>query len=60
MKKIKINMLSNADSVDGQGVGSAYLEQVSLIRDELKDDFEVVITYNPYDASFYKKYNIWK
>ena len=43
MKKIKINMLSNADSVDGQGVGSAYLEQVSLIRDELKDDFEVVI-----------------
>lgn len=43
MKKIKINMLSNADKVDGQGVGSAYLEQVSLIRDELKDDFEVVI-----------------
>lgn len=43
MRKIRINMLSNADKVDGQGVGSAYLEQVSLIRDELSDDFEVVI-----------------
>lgn len=43
MKKIKINMLSNADKVDGQGVGSAYQEQVSLIRDELSDVFEVSI-----------------
>lgn len=43
MNKIRINMLSNADSVDGQGVGSAYLEQVSLIRDELSDYFDVVI-----------------
>lgn len=43
MSKIKINMLSNADSVDGQGVGSAYLEQVSLIKDELSDYFNVVI-----------------
>ena len=30
MKKITINMLSKADSVDGQGVGSAYIEQVRL------------------------------
>lgn len=43
MAKIRINMLSNADKVDGQGVGSAYLEQVSLIKDELSDEFEVVI-----------------
>ena len=43
MEKIKINMLSNADKVDGQGVGSAYLEQVSLIRDELNDYFDVFI-----------------
>ena len=43
MKKIRINMLSNADKVDGQGVGSAYLEQVSLIQNELSDDFDVVI-----------------
>ena len=34
MERIRINMLSNADKVDGQGVGSAYLEQVSLIKDE--------------------------
>ncbi len=46
MKKIKINMLSNADKIDGQGVGSAYLEQVSLIRDELNDYFDVVINEN--------------
>lgn len=43
MNKIRINMLSNADSVDGQGVGSAYQEQVSLIRDELSEYFDVVI-----------------
>lgn len=43
MKKIKINMLSNADSVKGQGVGSAYLEQVQLIRDGAPDLFDVEI-----------------
>lgn len=43
MSKISINMLSNADKVDGQGVGSAYLEQVSLIKDELNDYFDVYI-----------------
>lgn len=40
--KIRINMLSSAESVKGQGVGSAFREQVSLIED-LKDDFEVSI-----------------
>ena len=29
MKKIKINMLSNADSVDGQGVGSASANRIA-------------------------------
>ena len=33
MKKITINMLSSADKVKGQGVGSAYLEQVELVRE---------------------------
>lgn len=42
MEKIKINMLSKADSVDGQGVGSAYLEQVALVR-EASDLFEVSV-----------------
>lgn len=41
MKKITINMLSQADKVDGQGVGSAYLEQVELVKEN--NDFEVLI-----------------
>lgn len=31
MKKIKINMYSEADKVEGQGVGSAYKEQVGIV-----------------------------
>lgn len=41
--KVVVNMLSKADSVDGQGVGSAYIEQVNLIKEELADTFEVRI-----------------
>lgn len=41
-KKIRINMLSQATSVDGQGVGSAYLEQVALVK-ECDDIFETSI-----------------
>ena len=40
--KIRINMLSKAESVKGQGVASAYREQINLIN-ELKDDFDVEI-----------------
>ena len=36
-------MLSSADKVDGQGVGSAYLEQVSLVKEGAKDLFDVKI-----------------
>lgn len=43
MKKIKINMLSSADKVDGQGVGSAYLEQVNLIKEGASNLFDVTI-----------------
>ena len=43
MKKIKINMLSKADSVEGQGVGSAYKEQVGLLKEGAEDIFDVVI-----------------
>ena len=43
MKKIKINMLSKADSVEGQGGGSAYLEQVGLLREGASDVFDIVI-----------------
>lgn len=34
--KIRINMLSNAESVKGQGVASAYREQINLMK-ELDD-----------------------
>ena len=40
--KIRINMLSNAEAAKGQGVSSAYREQVALIK-ELQDDFSVEI-----------------
>jgi len=38
-----INMLSTADKVKGQGVGSAYLEQVDLVRNGLDKEFKVVV-----------------
>lgn len=41
--KIKINMLSMADSVDGQGVGSAYLELMKLLKEDGKNDFEIYL-----------------
>ena len=43
MKKITINMLSSADKVAGQGVGSAYLELIKLLREDAKDVFDVSI-----------------
>ncbi len=39
-------MLSMADSVDGQGVGSAYLELVKLLKNKGKNDFEIQINEN--------------
>ena len=42
-KKIRVNMLSMADSVDGQGVGSAYLELMKLLKEDGKDDFEITL-----------------
>lgn len=43
MQKIRVNMLSMADSVDGQGVGSAYLELVKLLEEDGKDKFEILL-----------------
>ena len=43
MKKITINMLSSADKVAGQGVGSAYLELIKLLKEDASDKFEVSI-----------------
>lgn len=39
--KKTINMVSQATSVKGQGVGSAYMEQVKLVKDGLSDKFEI-------------------
>lgn len=47
--RITVNMKSQATSVPGQGVGSAYLEQVRLIKEELSDKYEV--TENAYIAA---------
>lgn len=43
MKKISINMLSSADKVAGQGVGSAYLEQVALVKEAGKKYFDITV-----------------
>ena len=43
MQKIRVNMLSMADSVDGQGVGSAYLELVKLLEEDGKDKFDILL-----------------
>ena len=41
--KLQITMFSSADSVAGQGVGSAYEEQVRLVREGADDLFDVKI-----------------
>ncbi|WP_346671040.1 glycosyltransferase family 4 protein [Faecalicoccus acidiformans] len=41
--RLKLIMYSSADKVDGQGVGSAYEEQVALIREGASDLFDVKI-----------------
>lgn len=46
---IRINMFSQADSVKGQGVGSAYKELIGLLRTHLVDEFYV--TNNKYGNS---------
>ncbi|MBA1392552.1 glycosyltransferase, partial [Lactobacillus sp. XV13L] len=46
---IRINMFSQATSVKGQGVGSAYQELITLLRTHLVDEFYV--TNNKYGVS---------
>lgn len=41
MNKVKINMLSKADKVPGQGVGSAYIEQTTLVKSSDKLDIAI-------------------
>lgn len=57
-----INMLSSATKVKGQGVSSAYLEQVNLVKNGLNDTYQTVINkfklcdimhYHTIDLKFY-------
>ena len=50
--KLRINMLSSAETVKGQGVASAFREQVTLIE-EMKDDFHVEINSKSSDFDIY-------
>lgn len=53
-----INMLSRADSVKGQGVGSAYLEQVALVKEDLSDKYKVSInSIHPKEITHYHSIN---
>lgn len=45
--KYQINMMSHADSVKGQGVGSAYEEMVTLVKEGMGDRFEVTVNKFP-------------
>ncbi len=55
----KINMMSKADSVKGQGVLSAYEEQVKLVRERLNDEFGVTINQFKYaDIMHYHTINL--
>lgn len=57
-----INMLSSADKVKGQGVGSAYLEQLALVQEGLDESYEVevnkldfadIMHYHTIDLKYY-------
>ncbi|WP_297817888.1 glycosyltransferase family 4 protein [uncultured Lactobacillus sp.] len=55
---IRINMFSQADSVQGQGVGSAYNELMKLLRTKLVEDFYVTVNrYGQSDLTHYHTIN---
>ncbi|MCF6514834.1 glycosyltransferase [Lactobacillus sp. S2-2] len=55
---LKINMFSTADKVAGQGVGSAYLELINLLKKHFSNEFEININqYNKSDISHYHTIN---
>lgn len=55
---LKINMFSTADKVAGQGVGSAYLELINLLKKHFSDQFEIKINhYDKSDISHYHTIN---
>ena len=55
---LRINMFSTADKVKGQGVGSAYVELVRMLKDHFPNDFKITInSYAPADITHYHTIN---
>lgn len=55
---LKINMFSAADSVKGQGVGSAYNELMNLLKTHLNQEFDVSVNrYRRVDITHYHTIN---
>lgn len=51
---LKITMYSSADKVAGQGVGSAYLELMHLLKTNFKGEFDIAVNqYRTSDISHY-------
>ncbi len=55
---LKIGMLSLADSVKGQGVGSAYEELMRLLKTYGKDDFSLFFNKDAVDCDLYHIHTI--
>ncbi|AEJ23260.1 glycosyltransferase [Weissella koreensis KACC 15510] len=56
---LKITMFSSAETVPGQGVGSAYRELVNLLKDRFTDQFEIKINkLGKADISHYHTINL--
>ncbi|MCQ2742747.1 MAG: glycosyltransferase family 4 protein, partial [Bacilli bacterium] len=55
-KKLRIRMLSAATSVSGQGVGSAYMEQVALVKEN--PDFEILEDKDKGKADIYHVHTV--
>ena len=53
---IKINMLSLADSVSGQGVGSAYIEQTNLVKQI--PELEISVNSRAHDFDIYHIHSV--
>ncbi len=55
---LKIDMFSTATKVKGQGVGSAYIELIGMLKKYLPNDFDIEINkYNQADISHYHTIN---
>lgn len=56
---IKIDMYSTADHVKGQGVGSAYLELIKMLKKHFPDEFDITINnHQPSDITHYHTINL--